>query len=154
ELRQEVIRIGPALKSAVHIRVLAHEDDLLVSHCAGQQHEQPRLPPGLGSGTLSSALITQSGCVRRLVMTPAGRYLFEGRASVGENNGCARFRLIASNNDVDVEWIELDAAAHPSSILGSDQGRPRAEKRVENNLATVCQVDQRVLQHCGWFHSR
>src|SRR5215470_8641273 len=44
ELRQEGIRIGPALKSAVHIRLLAHEDDLvglLVSHCAGQQHEQP-----------------------------------------------------------------------------------------------------------------
>jgi hypothetical protein len=34
--------MGPALKSAVHIRLLAHEDDLLVSHCAGQQHEQPR----------------------------------------------------------------------------------------------------------------
>src|SRR5215467_12453249 len=111
-------------------------------------------PPGLGSGTHSSALITQSGCVRRLVITPAGRYLFEGRASVGKNNGCARCRLVASNNDIDVEWIELDAAAHPPGILGSDQGRPRAEEGVQNNLAAVCQVDQRVLQHCGWFHSR
>ena len=129
ELRQEVIHIGPALKSAVHIRVLAHEDDLLVSHCAGQQHEQRRLPPGLGSSTHSSGLITQSGCVRRpRRLRPSGRYLFEGRARVGENNGCARFRLIASNNDIDVEWIELHAAAYPPGILGSDQGRPRAKE--------------------------
>ena len=115
---------------------------------------QPRLPPGLGSGTHSSGLITQSACVRRLLVTPAGGYLFEGRASVGKNNGCARFRLIALNNDIDVEWIELYAAAHPPGIFGSDQGRPRAEKGIQNDLATVCQIDQRVLQHCGWFHSR
>src|SRR5258706_4689088 len=89
-----------------------------------------------------------------LVVTPAGRYLFEGLARVGENNGSARFRLIASDNDIDVEWIEFDAAAHPPGILGGDESRPGAEEGVENNLATVRQVDQRILQHCGWFHSR
>src|SRR5258706_2927965 len=89
-----------------------------------------------------------------LVVTPAGRYLFEGLARVGENNGSARFRLIASDNDIDVEWIEFDAAAHPPGILGGDESRPGAEEGVENNLATVGQVDQRILQHCGWFHSR
>jgi hypothetical protein len=73
-----------------------------------------------------------------LVVTPAGRYLFEGLARVGENNGSARFRLIASDNDIDVEWIELDAAAHPPGILGGDESRPGAEEGVENNLATVC----------------
>jgi hypothetical protein len=89
-----------------------------------------------------------------LVVTPAGCYLFEGLARVGENNGSARFRLIASDNDIDVEWIELDAAAHPPGILRGDESRPGAKEGVENNLATVCQVDQRILQHCGWFHSR
>src|SRR6476620_6707457 len=89
-----------------------------------------------------------------LVVTPAGCYLFEGLARVGENNGSARFGLIASDNDIDVEWIELDAAAHPPGILRGDESRPGAKEGVENNLATVCQVDQRILQHCGWFHSR
>jgi hypothetical protein len=82
------------------------------------------------------------------------RNLFEGIARVGENNGCARFRLVSSDNDIDVKWIELDAAAYPPGFLGGDQGRPRAKEGIENNLATVRQVDQRVLQHCGWFHSR
>src|ERR1700738_5624214 len=89
-----------------------------------------------------------------LVVTPAGRSLFEGLARIGENNGSARFRLIASDNDIDVEWIELDAAAHSPCILGGDESRPGAEEGVEHNLATVCQVDQRILQDCGWFHSR
>ena len=67
----------------------------------------------------------------------AGRDLFEGLASVGENNGSACFRLIASDNDIDVAWIELDAAAHPPGILGGDKSRPGAEEGVENNFATV-----------------
>jgi hypothetical protein len=37
---------------------------------------------------------------------------FEGLARLGENSGNARFSLIASDNDIDVEWIELDAAAY------------------------------------------
>ena len=83
-----------------------------------------------------------------------GRYLFEGLASVGENYGYACCRLITPNDDIDLEWIELNAAAHPTGILGGDQGRPGVEEGIENNLTTVCQVDQRILQHCGWFHSR
>ena len=135
----------------------AHEDDfvgLLLSHVPDSNTSQPRLPPGLGPGTHSSGLITQSGCVRRLAVPPPVRYLFERLARVGKNNGCARFRLIAPDDDVSVERIEFDAVAHPPGILGGDQGRSRAEEGVENNFATVCQVDQRVLQHCGWFHSR
>src|SRR5258705_10635105 len=89
-----------------------------------------------------------------LVVTPAGRYLFEGLARVGENNGSARFRLIASDNDIDVEWIQLDAAAHPPGILGGDESRPGAEARVENNIANVRQGGQRILQRCGCVHSR
>jgi hypothetical protein len=41
----------------------------------------------------------------------AGRDLFEGLAGVGENSGSPCFRLIASDNDIDVERIEFDAAA-------------------------------------------
>ena len=39
----------------------------------------------------------------------------------GENNGSARFCLVASDNDIDVEWIELDAAAHPPGTLRGDE---------------------------------
>src|ERR1700738_4843583 len=82
-----------------------------------------------------------------LVVTPAGRYLFEGLARVGENNGSARFRLIASDNDIDVEWIELDAAAHPPGILGGDGGRSGAGEGIGENLPPVFQVVQCFFQH-------
>ena len=60
-----------------------------------------------------------------------------GSPRVREDNGFARCRLIAPDDYVDVERIELDAAAHPPGVLGSHKGRPRAEEGVENNLATV-----------------
>jgi hypothetical protein len=44
------------------------------------------------------------------VVTPAGRNRCEGLARVGEDSGCARCCLIAPDNLVDVERIELDAA--------------------------------------------
>src|SRR6516164_6605684 len=53
-------------------------------------------------------------------VTPAGRDRCERLTSVGEDNGCARCRLIAPDDDVDVERIELDAIAHPPGILGGD----------------------------------
>jgi len=54
----------------------------------------------------------------------AGRHLFEGLASVGENSGGARFRLKASNNYINVERIEFDAAAYSSGFFGGDESRP------------------------------
>ena len=86
-----------------------------------------------------------------LVVMPAGRYLFEGLARVGENNGSARFRLIALDNDIDVEWIELDAAAHPPGILRGEvrpgKGRnfdaitARVGVIVENSIRLASEVE-------------
>jgi hypothetical protein len=52
------------------------------------------------------------------VVTSAGRYRLEGLARVGENNSSAGCRLLAPDNEIDVEWIELDAAAHSPGVLG------------------------------------
>jgi hypothetical protein len=70
-----------------------------------------------------------------LIITPAGRYLFEGLAGIGENCGSAGCRLIASDNDINVAWIELDAAACPPGLLGGDKRRPAAEEGVENSFS-------------------
>src|SRR5262249_27890355 len=61
--------------------------------------------------------IEQSCCSNPF--TPAGRNRCEGLTCVGEDSGCACCRLIAPDGEVDVERIELDAAAHPPGILGS-----------------------------------
>jgi hypothetical protein len=77
---------------------------------------------------------------------------FEGRASVSESNGVTRCRLIAPDDDIDIERIELDPAAHPPGTLGGEQSGPGAEEGIENNFTTVRQIDHRILQHCGRFH--
>ena len=59
---------------------------------------------------------------------PAARDRCEGLTRVGEDNGCARCCLIAPDDDVDVEWIELDTAAHPPGILGSLSVDPEPRK--------------------------
>src|SRR5258706_2097287 len=59
-----------------------------------------------------------------LVVTTAGRYLFDGLARVGENNGSARFRLIASDNDIDVERIQVDALGHTPRALADAESLP------------------------------
>jgi hypothetical protein len=38
---------------------------------------------------------------------------------------------------VDSERIELDAAAHPPGILGSDQSRSGSEEGIKDDLAAV-----------------
>jgi hypothetical protein len=59
-----------------------------------------------------------------VLVAPAGLNRCEGLTSVGEDSGCVCCRLIAPDDDVDVERIELDAAAHPAGTLGGYQGRP------------------------------
>ena len=66
--------------------------------------------------------------VDRLV-TSSGRYLFEGFVRVGENDVCPRCRLIAPNDDIDIEWIELDTAAYPTGIFGGNKGLTRSQER-------------------------
>ena len=76
-----------------------------------------------------------------LVVTPAGCYLSEGLARVGENNGSARFRLIASDNDIDVEWIELDTRGrlpwHQSTNYWRAVTRPGWDASGSNNPAGI-----------------
>jgi hypothetical protein len=62
---------------------------------------------------------------------------FEGLTRVGESNEVTRCGLIAPDDDVDIERIELDPAAHAPGVLGSYQSRPGAEEGVENNFTTV-----------------
>jgi len=57
-----------------------------------------------------------------LVLAPAGREVLEGLVGLGENGGGAGCRLIASDNNIDIERIELDATAHPIGFIGGDEG--------------------------------
>ena len=64
ELRQEVIHIGPALKSAVHLPTKTTPSGFLC-RTAPKQHEPAASPTSHWFGHPLLSVITQSGCVRR-----------------------------------------------------------------------------------------
>jgi hypothetical protein len=54
------------------------------------------------------------------LIAPPVRDLFEGLGSICKNGDLVRYRLIAPDDNVDVEWVEFNAAAYPPCILGSN----------------------------------
>jgi hypothetical protein len=70
--------------------------------------------------------------------------LVERLAGLFQNRGVARFGLVTAENDVDIERIELDAAAATTGSLGGNQGRAGPEERVEHDVPSVGQVEESV----------
>ncbi len=54
--------------------------------------------------------------------------------------------LVAADDHVDVERIELDAAAYATGRLRGDEGRAGPEERVDNNVAAAGKVAECVLE--------
>ena len=54
------------------------------------------------------------------LIAPPVRDLFEGLGSICKNGDLVRHRLKAPDDNVDVEWVEFNAAAYPPCILGSN----------------------------------
>src|SRR5208337_2453317 len=78
----------------------------------------------------------------------------EGLAGSGETGGGARVGLPTTNNDVDVERIELKPMAATSKPLTSDQRRAAAEERVEHDVAATGHIEDGVRDHSDRLHSR
>ena len=79
--------------------------------------------------------------VRRRLLRLARRQRLEGLAGLGEDREAARGGLVAPNDHVDIERIDLDPAADTTRGLGGDEGRAGAEKRVDDDVAAVGQID-------------
>ncbi len=90
---------------------------------------------------------------RRLSLA-SRRQLAEALAGFDQDSGIARRGLVATDDHVDIKRIEFDAAADSAGLLGRDEGRARAEERVDDNVAPVGEVQQRVLEHGGRLDGR
>jgi hypothetical protein len=80
-----------------------------------------------------------------------GRERVERLAGLDKNRPVTRRRFIAPHHHVDVERIEFDAATDATGRVGGDEGRTRSEKRVDNEIAPVGEVEERILEHGGRF---
>ena len=95
-----------------------------------------------------------SGLRPALLPCPTRAKRLERLAGLDENRGLAGRRLIAPDDHVDVERIELDAATDASGLFGGDESRARPKEGVDDDIAAVGEVEERVLEHCGWLHCR
>src|SRR5438105_7958119 len=62
----------------------------------------------------------------------------------GVDGAFAGEALPSPNRGIDIERIELDAAADPADTLGRQQRRATAEKRVEDKLAAGRTIENRI----------
>src|SRR5205823_14853809 len=58
-----------------------------------------------------------------------------------------RYRLVSAQDDIDIQRVELEAAAASASAFGSDERRSRTEEWVEDDVAAFGHIEQRVFQH-------
>ena len=54
----------------------------------------------------------------------------------------SRHRFVAAQDDFDVEWIELNAAAASAGLFAGDQRRSRTEERVDDDVAAFGHIEQ------------
>jgi hypothetical protein len=97
--------------------------------------------------TLSAGIIAPLDCQRRDPKQASGGVRRHSRPRAALFRSGGRHHLVMVGG-----IIPLRRAT--SSRYDGRLGQESAEEGVENNLATVCQVDQGILEHCGWFHSR
>jgi hypothetical protein len=75
----------------------------------------------------------------RLASVPAScaRERLERLAGLDENRLVARRQLIAPQDHIDVERIELGATADATGLVGCDECRAGAEERVDDDVAAA-----------------
>lgn len=78
----------------------------------------------------------------------------EGLARCLKDGGLFGDLLIPAHDDVDIERIEFHAPADAARLLGRDQGRAGAEERIEDDVAPVRHVVQRIDEHGDGLHGR
>ncbi len=62
-------------------------------------------------------------------------------------------RFVSAQDDLDIEWIKLQAAAVSAGLFASDERRSRTEEGVDDDISTFGHVEQRVFQHGNWLDS-
>jgi len=95
--------------------------------------------PGLSRGLQCARLR-----LVRLTLTAHG-HLYKCLACAFQDGWPFRQRFIAAQDDLDVEWIEFEAAAMPAGLFAGDECRSRTEEGVEDDVAAFGHIEQRVF---------
>src|ERR1039458_6365716 len=66
--------------------------------------------------------------------------------------GIARVLLPAANRDINVDWVDLDAAADAPDAFSCHQSGARAQEGIEHYFAANRAIKNRVSYHGDGFH--
>ena len=58
----------------------------------------------------------------------------------------ARHLLVPPHDQIDVTRVDLDSVAPSPRLLGRDQRRARAQERIEDDLVSSREIEQRVRE--------
>jgi len=86
------------------------------------------------------------GLGRQCLRCPPRRCGFERLVGLDGNRKAARGGLVAPDDHVDVERIELETPANAASRLGVNEGRTGASKTVDDDVVAIGHVEDRVLE--------
>jgi hypothetical protein len=53
----------------------------------------------------------------------------------------SRRRVISAEDDIDIEWVELEAAAVPASLYGCDECRTRTDDWAEHDVTPLGHIE-------------
>src|SRR4029077_5745899 len=56
-------------------------------------------------------------------------------------------RFVSAQDDLDVEWIQLAAAAASAGLFAGDERRSRTEEWVDDDVAAFGHIEQGIFQH-------
>src|SRR6516162_3053922 len=101
---------------------------LVLGRAGDRRGDRVRQAPVIASASTDWGFLARR-LFARLARSPSHHSL-KCLAGLDQNRLVARRRLIAAQNDVNVERIELDAAAGAPSLVGCDEGRAGAQERV------------------------
>jgi hypothetical protein len=104
------------------------------------------LPPSAAARRQSRRQL-EPALAPRLFQRPVRRQRLERLAGLDENRRVAGRGLKAPHDHIDVERIELDAAADATDLVGRDEGRARAKERVDDDVAAVGEIEKGVLAY-------
>ena len=76
------------------------------------------------------------------------------QTGIGEDRSQADRALLAADDNVDIQGIQLHRVADAAGGLGGDQGRTRAEEGINHDVAPVGDVNPRVLKQDGRLDRR
>ena len=89
-----------------------------------------------------------------LLMPTTCLKLCEGFTGLGQDWARNCSRLVTLDDEINLDWIELNAIADAAGLLGRDQGGTGTQEGINDDVTSTSDIKEGVDQHCGRLGGR